>query len=93
MHVPKGQERRYFHGDLTVVVIFIEPELLENEGDYPSAQVSVRGFSDETSASSFFNELAGRSLVVYHLKGQVQVQLFKFQSTSCQNETNYKSTD
>ncbi|GKV25827.1 hypothetical protein SLEP1_g35210 [Rubroshorea leprosula] len=75
MHVPKGQERRYFHGDLTVVVIFIEPELLENEGDYQSAQVAVRGFSDETSVSSFNNELAGRSLLVYHLKGQVQVQV------------------
>ncbi|GKV25832.1 hypothetical protein SLEP1_g35215 [Rubroshorea leprosula] len=33
MSVPRGRERQSFHGDITVVVIFIEPKLLEIEQD------------------------------------------------------------
>ncbi|GLT38667.1 hypothetical protein SLA2020_128990 [Shorea laevis] len=50
MKVPKGK-RREFHDDITVVVIFIDPELLEREAFAP--ELSVSGFSDVVRPSSF----------------------------------------
>lgn len=48
--------RRFFHDDITVVVIFIDPELLEKNLTTP--ELSVRGFID-TAGPSSFNILQG----------------------------------
>ncbi|KAB5519422.1 hypothetical protein DKX38_023741 [Salix brachista] len=43
--------RRFFHDDITVVVIFIDHELLENSTSAP--EMSVRGFNDTVGPSNF----------------------------------------
>ncbi|KAF5750663.1 protein phosphatase 2C 68 [Tripterygium wilfordii] len=48
--VDKGV-RRFFHDDITVVVIFIDHELLEKKISVP--ELSVRGFSDTVGPSNF----------------------------------------
>ncbi|KAM7524595.1 hypothetical protein LguiA_014497 [Lonicera macranthoides] len=48
--VEKGT-RRFFHDDITVVVVFIDHDLLEKEG--PVAELSVRGFIDSVGPSKF----------------------------------------
>ncbi|OVA13070.1 Protein phosphatase 2C (PP2C)-like domain [Macleaya cordata] len=48
--VDKGN-RRHFHDDITVVVIFIDQEVLENNLAIP--EVSVRGFVDSVGPSDF----------------------------------------
>ena len=53
--VEKGV-RRFFHDDITVVVIFIDQELLGKKISVP--ELSVRGFSD-TVGQSNFNVLQG----------------------------------
>lgn len=48
----KKQARRFFHDDITVVVVFIDCEFLQG----PSAggtQMSVRGFVDSAGPSEF----------------------------------------
>ena len=48
--VEKG-ERRKVHDDITVVVIFIDHELLAKT--QPVRELSVRGFNDTVAPSSF----------------------------------------
>jgi pyruvate dehydrogenase phosphatase len=43
--------RRFFHYDTTVVVIFIDHELLGNSTSAP--EMSVRGFNDTVGPSNF----------------------------------------
>jgi pyruvate dehydrogenase phosphatase len=43
--------RRFFHDDITVVVIFIDHELLGNSTSVP--EMSVRGFIDTVGPSNF----------------------------------------
>ncbi|KAJ6330679.1 hypothetical protein OIU76_009303 [Salix suchowensis] len=43
--------RRFFHDDITVVVIFIDHELLENSTSVP--EMSVKGFRDTVGPSDF----------------------------------------
>jgi pyruvate dehydrogenase phosphatase len=51
--------RRYFHDDITVVVIFIDHELQE-AGSASVPELSVRGFVDSGGPSSFsgLNDIA-----------------------------------
>lgn len=44
-------ERRFYHDDITVIVVFIDHELLGNKASVPG--ISVRGFSDTVGPSSF----------------------------------------
>jgi pyruvate dehydrogenase phosphatase len=44
--------RRYFHDDITVVVVFIDHELRQ-EGSASVPEFSVRGFGDSGGPSSF----------------------------------------
>uniref|UniRef100_A0A0D3FZF2 protein-serine/threonine phosphatase n=1 Tax=Oryza barthii TaxID=65489 RepID=A0A0D3FZF2_9ORYZ len=44
--------RRFFHDDITVVVVFIDHELLQ-DGDESTPEISVRGFVDSGGPSSF----------------------------------------
>lgn len=48
--IEKGT-RRFFHDDITVVVIFIDHQLLENSNSVP--EVSIRGFIDTVGPSNF----------------------------------------
>ncbi|GLT88303.1 hypothetical protein SLE2022_063360 [Rubroshorea leprosula] len=57
MSVPRGRERQSFHGDITVVVIFIEPKLLEIEQDVSMAPFSVGAFSKHAGLSQFNTKL------------------------------------
>ena len=43
--------RRFFHDDITVVVIFIDHELLGNSTSVP--EMSVKGFRDSVGSSDF----------------------------------------
>jgi pyruvate dehydrogenase phosphatase len=43
--------RRFFHDDITVVVIFIDHELLGNSTSVP--EMSVRGFIDTVGPSNY----------------------------------------
>ena len=45
--------RRYFHDDITVVVVFIHHEQLGQEGSASVPELSVRGFVDAGGPSSF----------------------------------------
>ena len=45
--------RRYFHDDITVVVVFIDHEQLGQEGSASVPELSVRGFVDAGGPSSF----------------------------------------
>jgi pyruvate dehydrogenase phosphatase len=44
--------RRYFHDDITVVVVFIDHELRQ-EGSASVPELSVRGFGESGGPSSF----------------------------------------
>lgn len=44
-------ERRLIHDDITVVVLFIDHELLEQNG--PVSDMSIRGFIDTVGSSRF----------------------------------------
>ncbi|CAI9761133.1 unnamed protein product [Fraxinus pennsylvanica] len=44
-------DRRNFHDDITVVIIFIDHAMLENKGSLP--ELSVRGFVDTVGPSNF----------------------------------------
>lgn len=44
-------ERRFYHDDITVIVVFIDHELLGKKASVPG--ISVRGFSDTVGPSSF----------------------------------------
>lgn len=48
--IDKG-DRRFYHDDITVVVIFIDHELLVNKISVP--ELSVRGFVDTVGPSNF----------------------------------------
>lgn len=46
--------RRYFHDDITVVVVFVDHELrLEDSASTSVPELSVRGFVDAGGRSSF----------------------------------------
>ncbi len=48
--IDKGS-RRFFHDDITVIVIFIDHELLSKNISVP--EVSIRGFFDTVGPSNF----------------------------------------
>uniref|UniRef100_A0A0A9DKH9 p2C43 n=1 Tax=Arundo donax TaxID=35708 RepID=A0A0A9DKH9_ARUDO len=45
--------RRYFHDDITVVVVFIDHELRQQGSSASVPEISVRGFVDSGGPSSF----------------------------------------
>ena len=53
--------RRFFHDDITVVVVFIDHKLLEKKMSVP--ELSIRGFVDTVEPSNF-NILQGMNLNV-----------------------------
>ncbi|XP_021861112.1 probable protein phosphatase 2C 25 [Spinacia oleracea] len=50
--VEKGERRKY-HDDITVVVIFLDHDLLNEEMSLPIAELSVQGFVDTCGPSKF----------------------------------------
>ena len=51
-NVKKGERRKY-HDDITVVVIFLDHDLLNAEHSFEIPQVSVQGFVDTCGPSKF----------------------------------------
>lgn len=64
----RGQ-RRLYHDDITIVVIFIDHELLGKTNSIP--ELSVRGFVDAVGPSKF-NTLQGTDADASLLSNQVQ---------------------